>query len=85
MTPQQFIAKWQNVSLTERSACQQHFLDLCALLEQPTPAEADPQGTWYTFEYGVQKTGGGQGWADVWKKGHFGWERTPPSCSRSAR
>jgi type II restriction/modification system DNA methylase subunit YeeA len=74
MTPQQFIAKWQNVSLSERSACQQHFLDLCALLEQPTPADADPQGTWYTFEYGVQKTHGGQGWADVWKKGHFGWE-----------
>ena len=27
MTPQQFIAKWKAVGLSERSACQQHFLD----------------------------------------------------------
>ena len=74
MTPQQFIAKWQQVRLSERSACQQHFLDLCKLLGQPTPAEADPDGTWYTFEKGVQKTEGGQGWADVWMRDHFGWE-----------
>ena len=74
MTPQQFIAKWQRANLTERSACQQHFLDLCELLEQPKPAEADPDGTWYTFERGVKKTEGGDGWADVWMRGHFGWE-----------
>jgi hypothetical protein len=66
MTPQQFIAKWQKVTLSERSACQQHFLDLCELLEQPKPAEADPEGTWYTFERGVEKVAGGKGWADVW-------------------
>jgi type II restriction/modification system DNA methylase subunit YeeA len=74
VTPQQFIAKWQRVSLSERSACQQHFLDLCDLLGQPKPAEVDPEGTWYTFEYGVKKTDGGDGWADVWMRGHFGWE-----------
>jgi hypothetical protein len=74
MTPQQFIAKWQRANLTERSACQQHFLDLCELLEQEKPAEADPDGEWYTFERGAQKTGGGDGWADVWMRGHFGWE-----------
>jgi hypothetical protein len=74
MTPQQFIAKWQRATLSERSACQQHFLDLCELLDQPKPAEADPQGTWYTFERGVEKVAGGKGWADVWMKGHFGWE-----------
>ncbi|MCL4204203.1 MAG: hypothetical protein KJ000_17105 [Pirellulaceae bacterium] len=74
MTPQQFVAKWQRVDLSERSACQQHFLDLCELLGQPKPAEADPDGAWYTFERGVRKTEGGSGWADVWMKGHFGWE-----------
>ena len=74
MTPQQFIAKWQRVNLSERSACQQHFLDLCELLDQPKPAEADPEGQWYTFEKGVKKTEGGDGWADVWMRGHFGWE-----------
>jgi type II restriction/modification system DNA methylase subunit YeeA len=74
MTPQQFIAKWQRVTLAERSACQQHFLDLCELLDQPKPAEADPEGAWYTFEKGVQTTEGGKGWADVWMRDHFGWE-----------
>ena len=39
---------------SERHACQQHFLDLCELLGQPKPAEVDPDGTWYTFEKGVQ-------------------------------
>ncbi len=74
MTPQQFIAKWQRVTLSERSACQQHFLDLCELLGQPKPAEADPDGTWYTFEKGVQTSEDTKGWADVWMRDHFGWE-----------
>src|SRR5712691_7857220 len=74
MTPQQFIMKWQRVQLGERSAAQQHFLDLCELLGQPKPAAADPDGAFYTFERGVHKTGGGEGWADVWMRGHFGWE-----------
>jgi hypothetical protein len=53
MLPQQFIAKWQRANLSERSAAQQHFLDLCDLLGQPKPAAADPDGAWYTFERGV--------------------------------
>jgi type II restriction/modification system DNA methylase subunit YeeA len=73
-SPQEFISKWQRSTLTERSACQQHFLDLCELLGQPKPAEADPDGAWYTFERGVRKEEGGHGWADVWMKDHFGWE-----------
>ena len=74
MTPQDFIAKWKRSQLTERSAAQQHFLDLCDLLGQAKPAAADPDGAWYTFERGVNKTGGGKGWADVWMREHFGWE-----------
>ena len=65
MTPQEFITKWQRAQLSERSACQQHFLDLCDLLGQPKPAAADPDGAWYTFERGVRKTTGESGWADV--------------------
>jgi hypothetical protein len=71
MTPHEFIQKWTDVTLSERSACQQHFLDLCELLGQPKPAAADPAGAWYTFERGVNKTDGGAGWADVWMRGHF--------------
>jgi type II restriction/modification system DNA methylase subunit YeeA len=74
MTPLEFIAKWKPVTLTERSACQQHFLDLCEVLDQPKPAKADPEGTFYTFERGVTKTSGDHGWADVWWRDHFGWE-----------
>jgi hypothetical protein len=70
MTPQEFIAKWKRSKLSERSASQQHFLDLCELLGERKPAAADPDGTEYTFERGVSKTGGGKGWADVWKR-HF--------------
>src|SRR5271156_5382068 len=74
MTPQDFIRKWKPVALTERSAAQQHFLDLCRLFDPPTPAEDDPTGERFTFEKGVPKTGGGDGFADVWKKGFFAWE-----------
>jgi len=74
MTPQEFVAKWERVKLSERSACQQHFLDLCELLGHPTPAAADPEGTSFTFERGCRKTGGAKGWADVWKRDFFGWE-----------
>ena len=74
MTPQDFIRKWKPVALTERATAQGHFLDLCRLLGHPTPAEDDPAGERFTFEKGVLKTGGGDGFADVWKKGFFAWE-----------
>ncbi|MBK1695027.1 SAM-dependent methyltransferase [Chromatium weissei] len=74
MTPEQFIAKWQISTLKERSAAQEHFIDLCRLLNEPTPAEFDSTGECYCFERGAKKTTGGDGWADVWKRGYFGWE-----------
>lgn len=73
-TPQAFVAKWHHIDLTEKAAAQEHFLDLCRLIGHPTPAEDDPTGEHFTFEAGVSKQGGGQGWADVWKKGYFAWE-----------
>lgn len=74
LTPQDFAKKWAAASLSERSSYQQHFLDLCAVLGQPSPAEADPDGSFYTFEKGVEKTGGGKGFADVWYEGRFAFE-----------
>jgi hypothetical protein len=44
------------------------------MLGVPTPNEADPTGAWYAFEKGAGKVLGGDGFADVWKKGHFAWE-----------
>ena len=74
MTPHDFIRKWRAATLKERSAAQGHFIDLCRLLGEKTPAEADPEGLWFCFERGARKTGGGDGWADVWRRGCFGWE-----------
>jgi len=74
MNPGEFIAKWRASDLKERSASQEHFIDLCRMLGEPTPAEADPTGGRYSFEKGARKDGGGDGWADVWKRHHFAWE-----------
>ena len=74
LTPHEFIAKWRASTLKERSASQEHFIDLCRLLGEPTPAEADPSGETYCFERGARKDTGGDGWADVWKRHHFAWE-----------
>ncbi len=74
MTPGVFIAKWRASKLKESAAAQSHFNDLCQLLGEPTPAEADPAGEWYCFEHGARKDTGTSGWADVWKRGCFAWE-----------
>lgn len=74
MTPQEFVAKWRSVNLRERAAVQEHFIDLCMLIGQATPAAADPTGERFTFEAGASKQAGGKGWADVWKRGCFAWE-----------
>ncbi|MBN1343267.1 MAG: class I SAM-dependent DNA methyltransferase [Phycisphaerae bacterium] len=81
LTPAQFVVKWSRVSLTERAASQEHFIDLCRMLGQPTPAEHDATGAEYTFEKGVTVTdaasrgsSGQHGFADAWWRGKFAWE-----------
>ena len=74
MNAQEFIAKWRASELKESSAAQEHFIDLCRLLGEPTPAEDDPSGQRYSFERGARKDTGGRGWADVWKRHCFAWE-----------
>ncbi|MBN1580203.1 MAG: class I SAM-dependent DNA methyltransferase [Anaerolineae bacterium] len=74
MTPQDFVRKWSKTELKERSASQEHFIDICYLVDHPTPADFDPTGKTFAFEAGATKQTGGQGWADVWKKGYFAWE-----------
>jgi type II restriction/modification system DNA methylase subunit YeeA len=74
ITPQEFISKWSKSTLKERSAAQEHFIDLCRLLNEDTPAQADPHGNWFCFERGAKKTDGRKGWADVWRRHCFAWE-----------
>ena len=78
MTPDEFIRKWRSSALRESSGSQQHFLDLCELLDEPRPADVDSVGDWYTFEKDAKKDSGAPGWADVWKRGHFAWEYKGP-------
>lgn len=70
----EFAAKWSASSVKESAGAKEHFADLCRMLGYPTPIEADPAGDWYAFEKGAEKTAGGDGFADVWKRGHFAWE-----------
>ena len=71
----EFAARWRENARRERASSQEHFIDLCHVLGVPTPNEADPTGEWYTFDAGAKRTSTGRrGWADVWKRGHFGWE-----------
>ena len=74
MTPAQFVEKWGRSELRERQGSQSHFNDLCAILGVLSPTDADQAGDSYCFERGAEKVGGGEGWADVWKRGCFAWE-----------
>lgn len=81
MTPAQFIARWKGSALTERAGTQAHFDDRCELLGVDKPRDPDH----YCFERGAKKSSGGNGWADVWKRGHFGWENKKPGRDLKAR
>jgi type II restriction/modification system DNA methylase subunit YeeA len=89
MTSAEFKKKWSRYTGKESSAYQEHFNDLCRLLGQPTPVEADPSGTEsFCFQKRVVKDAelfeihetpdAGEpterGFADVWKKDCFAWE-----------
>ena len=89
MTAAEFKKKWSRYQGKETSAYQEHFNDLCRLLGQPTPAEADPSGSdFFCFQKRVVKDAElfeleetpdaseptERGFADVWKKGCFAWE-----------
>src|ERR1035437_8171639 len=84
----EFKKKWSRYQGKETSAYQGHFDDLCRLLGQQTPTEADPTGSdSFCYQKRVVKDDElfdldhpdsgdptERGFADVWKKGCFGWE-----------
>lgn len=88
MTAAEFKKKWARYQGKETSAYQGHFDDLCRLLGQQTPAEADPTGSdFFCYQKRVVKDAelfdleqpdssdlAERGFADVWRKGCFGWE-----------
>ena len=74
LTAQDFVSKWERAEARERQSVQEHFIDMCALVEHETPMQQDPSGTRFAFEMGAAKTSSGSGWADVAKLGYFGCE-----------
>ncbi len=89
MTAAEFKKKWSRYQGKETSGYSEHFNDLCRLLGQQTPAEADPSGSdFFCFQKRVVKDAelfemhdspdtsepAERGFADVWKKGCFAWE-----------
>ena len=79
MTPEHFIATWKNNPLNERAGAQGHFDDLCDILGVGKPRDLDN----YCFERGAKKANGGSR-ADVWKRNHFGWEKSPAKRMRKS-
>ncbi len=74
MTPYEFATKWGQSKLSESAGSQEHFIDICRLVGEATPAEADPNGDFFTFEKSLKKESGRTGFADVWRKNCFAWE-----------
>ena len=82
MTEQQriseFLFKWGpgglGYNLNERQGAQQHFVELCAVLDVPAPVGGED----YVFEKGTLALGQQRGFADVFKRGHFAWEYKAP-------
>lgn len=77
MTPEQFITTWTENDLTERAGAQGFIEDLCELLKIPKPRSCDD----FCYEKGAVKDSGKSGWADVWKRDHFGWENKKPKSN----
>ncbi|CAO3452565.1 FIG01008102: hypothetical protein [Azospirillum largimobile] len=78
MMVEDFVRKWGRSSLGESQGSHEHFIDLCHVLAEMPPAEADPSATDYCFEKAVAKTDRRPGRADVWKRGCFAWEYKGP-------
>lgn len=74
MTPEKFIETWLGNPLSERAGAQGYVDDLCDVLKVDKPRKHGQ----YQYEYGAKKTGAGDGFADVWKQGYFGWENKKP-------
>ena len=68
MTPAEFIDKWRDANFGEKQASQEMFLDICRLVNHPTPVEYGDKDS-FTFEKGVPG-----GFADAYLEGRFGWE-----------
>ncbi len=77
ITAEKFVGDWKSSTLNEKQGAQTHFRELCRMLAVPEPS-ATSRAEGYCFEEFVDKVGGGQGYADAWKRGCFAWEYKSP-------
>ena len=68
MQPEAFVAKWRNINFGEKQASQEMFLDICALVEHPTPVAHGDRDA-FTLEKRVPN-----GVADAYLEGNSVWE-----------
>ena len=61
----EFVKRWAASTGSERQVAQTHFRDLCELLGEPYPHQDPGNDSIYCFEKGIEKSGGGDGFADV--------------------
>ena len=74
MDAAEFALKWRGSAGRESAGAQEHFIDLCSLVGEPTPNQADPSQSFYTFEKATQRASGPRGQVDVWLKDKFALE-----------
>lgn len=77
MSPEKFIEIWTKNDLTERGGAQPYIEDLCSLIGIDPPRSSKD----FCYEKDLEKALGGKGWADVWKRGHFGLEHNHTGCN----
>ena len=68
MQPEAFAAKWRNVNFGEKQASHEMFLDICSLVDHPTPVSFGNRDV-FTLEKPVPG-----GIPDAYLEGRFGWE-----------
>ena len=76
LSPAELAAKWIDSTCTEPAASEEHFIDLCRMLEVSTHNEVESTGEFYGFDKGAGKVEGGDGFADAWKRGYLAWKYT---------
>jgi hypothetical protein len=74
LTAYEFAEKWRASSLNESQGSVPHFEELCRLVGHKTPSEMDSGAKFFTYQKSLLQESGKLGFADVWLKGHFGWE-----------
>lgn len=83
-----FIRKWgpggSGYALNERQGAQQHFLELCDVLDVARPTGVNDGVTDYLFEKQMLDLGQKRGYADVFKRNAFAWEYKAPGRSLDA-